>query len=559
MPPRKTRAARLGPRSSSMKDSIEVNPDPPATPSSSGLSSPAYSTASSTPASSTPSSSTPASNQTNSRAASSSLPFHFDVSGIYQIHGDGAVGSREWDEYLPSLGYADAIFGALRGTVSERYSTIKASTARREQYRQLREIQTRALLAVARDNHRDNCSACDSDSDKISKSCPRKNDATLVKHGLTEFNNYFEYYRPEITSKHDVEAPFSRARISDNVEVKAIIRLNHLCPYMGYQPGEYLLLLTRISEVTDKQRAISLRVEAPILFKPEEDLERFDDICPAILQIVVAFLGFKPGATDFVPSTLRAFFEPSKKPHEQWESLVEAWDFKFQKVSCLPEFIRFSVTGARTKLSEAAWLIRRLRGETKLMEDFPKRELLFQMQENLLCRMTETTFDELADQHLKQLGSEALGCLEDGDDDQVLVYYADAWSKDYKNIHSFYKTNSGFPAPAPFDAQRLETFRLAALRIIGNEKDAKAILSQVSRLLAEQGLFLDEDNDDTKATTADDETSQSPPTSGPGQSSEPEIPRKKRGRPKKKEGDPKAPYTKRQKTTPANSQSPTAP
>ena len=85
--------------------------------------------------------------------------------------------------------------------------------------------------------------------------------------------------------------------------------------------------------------------------------------------------------------------------------------------------------------------------------------------------------------------------------------------------------NTGYPQPAPLDDERLENSRLAALRIINDELPAKAVLLH--------------EGDEIDATTVKVETP--PPTL-----SQPAEP-KKRGRPRKKEGDPKGPYTKRVK------------
>ncbi|KAK8044467.1 hypothetical protein PG993_004491 [Apiospora rasikravindrae] len=572
-PRRQPRPARMTPSSPPTGDSIDMNTGSrsPSTPSSISFHNPAYSTAPSTPTATSTALTPTTSRRMNSRAEPSSRSPLFRAGDLYQIQSDEAVVQcRTWDEYLPSLGWGDCIFGSLRGTTAERYSTPTANTARRDRNRELREIQTHYLVNHARAVH-SKCDTCG--PDKISKTCPRKGDATMVQHGCNEFDYYFQLYRLEAPSKAAVQADWSRARIQGNIELKVVKRLNEMYPYMSYQPGEYLLQLVSMSEATDEQRAIGTRVEVQnegygmdfedhilvpdgtVPFKLEEDLERFNDICPNILRMVVAILGFKPGATDLVPKTLRALFEPSELPHRQWDDLVAAWDLKFQKVSHIPKAIQSSVAGARDKFSEAAWLIRRLQGEQEL-EGYLERELLFETLEKLLCRVTKMEFDELVDQHLKRLGTEAWSCLENGDDDKVLVYAAGSFPKDFKDIHSYYTTNSGFPQPAPFDVERRETFRLAALRIIDDEETTKAVLSLCRRDLAEQGRFLDEDHGDSNTTApAEDEDPQ------PSTTEQPEIAPKKRGRPPKKEGDPKGPYRKRKKTEdPANNsqQPPTA-
>ncbi|KAK8115803.1 hypothetical protein PG984_012305 [Apiospora sp. TS-2023a] len=428
-----------------------------------------------TPPSSPPPSSAPTPTLAKGSQGSSRV-VKVNPSNIYQV--DDNEGVHEWVEYIASLHYrGDSLFGALRGTVSDRYSTIKANTARRDRRRYLEEEQIRVLLVVADEKHQEACDACD--SDKISPDCLLKRDVKLVKHGLGEIMRYREFYRPDELSKH----------------------------------------------------------------------------------IAVAILGFKPRATDFVPRTLRVLFEASSAPVEGWDDLVTSWDLKFQQVRGLPKFIQHSVAEARTKLSEAAWLIRRFRGEEDGLTNFSwKRDPQLKTMEQLLCRMTQMAFDDLADQYLKQLGVEALECLKDGDNDKVLVYSSGSWpKKDFKDIHSYYKTNSGFPRPAPLDLGRLETFQRAALCIIDNEEAAQDIRSQVTRILFEEKFLQkgDDKDDDTRATTpaAADEELLPPPASEPGPSSQPEAPKKKRGRPPKKQGDPKAPYRKKQKPDrPANSQ-----
>lgn len=126
-----------------------------------------------------------------------------------------------------------------------------------------------------------------------------------------------------------------------------------------------------------------------------------------------------------------------------------------------------------------------------------------------------------------------------------------------QDIHSFYRTNSGFPRPAPLEPERLEAFRRAALRIIDSQDEANHIRSEVTRLLFELKFLHpgDDGNDDTRATTvAADEEPLPPPASEPGPSAQSETPRKKRGRPPKNPGDPKAPYRKKQKLDQASSQ-----
>ncbi|KAK6846290.1 hypothetical protein PG987_001478 [Apiospora arundinis] len=49
--------------------------------------------------------------------------------------------------------------------------------------------------------------------------------------------------------------------------------------------------------------------------------------------------------------------------------------------------------------------------------------------------MTETTFEKLADQHLKQLSQEALDCIYDGETDRVLVYVDGAFDKETYRGH----------------------------------------------------------------------------------------------------------------------------
>lgn len=201
-------------------------------------------------------------------------------------------------------------------------------------------------------------------------------------------------------------------------------------------------------------------------YKPEEDLERFDTIALDVLRIIVAILGFKPGATDFVPKTLRVPFEATSAPVEGWEELVEAWDNKFEKVSGLPKFIHHSVVEARTKLSEAAWLIRRLRGHDGLTDYSSDRDAQFDTMEQLLCRVAGTSFDELADQHLKQLGAEALEYLNDGDNDKVLVYSSGSWPKDFKvSYYLLTFFHGSFPVYSSFLSSLFLFFRFFFLRM----------------------------------------------------------------------------------------------
>ncbi|KAK7921445.1 hypothetical protein PG985_009467 [Apiospora marii] len=73
----------------------------------------------------------------------------------------------------------------------------------------------------------------------------------------------------------------------------------HIFPYDTIPPASYEL-------------CVAIRRLVPV--KPEEDLERLNNISPAVLQTVIAVLGFKPGGTDFVPRTLRTLFEATNAP-----------------------------------------------------------------------------------------------------------------------------------------------------------------------------------------------------------------------------------------------------
>ncbi|KAK8022880.1 hypothetical protein PG991_006761 [Apiospora marii] len=528
------------------EDSIVANTDPRSSPATSSSSYKPSPDPSDPPSSATlPSSEPPPTPAKVSKASkSSSHPF---TSTIYQVNGNEAV--REWDEYISSLRPRESLFGALRGTVSERYSEIQANTARQERLRWLEEEQIRVLLEIASQKHQETCDACDDPGKMISQDCLRKTDAKLVRNGLGEILRHREYFRIDPPSKGALEVGFIRARFRGDVEVKSIINLNYLYPYMSYQPGEYLLQLMDYEEATYRQQTIGVRME------PYTEIDSMFSLHDDIL-IVIAILGFKPAATDLVPRTLRVLFEASSAPAETWVDLVAAWDTKFGKVSGLPKYIQHSVAEAHTKLSEAAWLILRLRGPDGLDDYSAERDSRFDAMEQLICSMTGSSFEELADQHLKQLGAEAVECLKDGKNEEVLVYSSGSWPKHYKDIHSFYRTNSGFPQPAPLDLDRLDTFRLAALRIIDNEEQVEAIRSDVTRQLFELNFLHEGDDgkvDDIPATTtaAVEEEPQLPPPSVA------ETPRKKRGRPPKKQGDPKAPYNrKKQKLDPASSSQP---
>ncbi|KAK7991496.1 hypothetical protein PG988_000290 [Apiospora saccharicola] len=436
MAPRAQRAPRKSPKVSLAADSIVASPEPQSSPSTASSSynptpSPSAPSSSATlPSSPPPSSAPPPTLAKGSQGSSRAVKVN--PSNIYQV--DDYDGVHEWAEYIASLHYkGDSLFGALRGTVSERYSTIKANTARRERRRYLEEEQIRVLLVVADAIHQDACDACD--SDKISPECLRKRDVKLVKDGQREFRRHREFFRPDDLSKHVLEVGFSQARFQGDVEVKSILNLNYLYPYMNYEPGEYLMQLMPFDEATDRQQAIGVRMQP---HSSSDSYSMFLGMNDDIL-IAVAILGFKPRATDFVPRTLHALFDASSAPVEGWDDLVTAWDIKFQLVSDLPKFIQFSVAEARTKLSEAAWLIRRLREPDGTTDYSWKREAQLSTMEQLLCRMTQMKFDDLADQYLKRLGAEALECLKDGDKDKVLVYSSGSWPKDtFKGTCHYY-------------------------------------------------------------------------------------------------------------------------
>ncbi|KAK7975453.1 hypothetical protein PG989_013916 [Apiospora arundinis] len=397
----------------------------------------------------TPSASPPTPRMAAISAGRPSLPFPFNTSDVYQVPASFSEtrGNADWNKYLLSLGFGcEEIFGALRGTALHRYSTVKDKTEIQEREKALLDAQTEALVYAARTHHKKACNIC-GDPVRILPDCPRKEDAKNVKFAYNEFKNWHELFRPHIPRKGELETHSVNVRIQEDVTVKAVSNLLYDQPYMRYEPGDYLLQLVGRNEATEKQRALGFFMEPSenpymhlwddiivadgiVPFKPHQDLERLDEVCPTILKIAIAILGFKPGATSFVPDALRTVLENSELSHQQWEKLVEMWDFKFKQVSQIPEFIRYSVAEARTKLSEAAWIIRRLRGEKTLMEALPQRDIQLESMEKLLCRMTETTFEKLADQHLKQLSQEALDCIYDGETDRVLVYVDGAFDKE---------------------------------------------------------------------------------------------------------------------------------
>lgn len=253
-------SARKGPKMSlaEPEDSILANPDPQSSPSTSSSSYNPSPSPSDPPSSATLSPSAPPPAPAKDSKASSS-PSRSYTSTVYQVNGNETV--REWADYISSLSCGDSLFGSLRGTVSERYSTIQANTARRERRRWLEEEQIRVLLVIASQKHQKTCDACD-DSGKISPDCLRKNDAKLLKHGLGEILRHRECYQPpDDPSKQALEVGFSRARFQGDVEVKSIMNLNYLYPYMSYQPGEYLLQLMAFDEATDQQKAIGIRMQ----------------------------------------------------------------------------------------------------------------------------------------------------------------------------------------------------------------------------------------------------------------------------------------------------------
>ncbi|KAK8009313.1 hypothetical protein PG991_011864 [Apiospora marii] len=86
----------------------------------------------------------------------------------------------------------------------------------------------------------------------------------------------------------------------------------HIFPSDAIPPASYELCVAirRLGETTKARRhSRPIFPHRIVPVKPEEDLERLNDISPAVLQIVITILGFKPGGTDFVPRTLRTLFE----------------------------------------------------------------------------------------------------------------------------------------------------------------------------------------------------------------------------------------------------------
>ncbi|KAK8097783.1 uncharacterized protein PG998_013269 [Apiospora kogelbergensis] len=473
--------------------------------------------------------------------SSRSLPLNlpFDISDIYPCCGE-SLEAADWEEYLSSAGFdCRNAFGALRNTVEERYRTIHDNYTRQQRLKYLKYVYTDQLVNQARNKHQEICKTC-KDSDQISPQCALKDDAKQVKFGHNEINAHTNFYRPIPPSRDALYIDFRRMRLRpDMEEVGVVTNLLDMYPYMSYSPGEYLLRLTKEGVVCS---------DGIVPFKPEEDLERLDQLCPGILKMAVAILGFKPGTAEFVPSTMRALLEAPELSYGQWAKLVEALDFKF-KDSPLPECIRFSVAGAHTMLGEAACIIERLmQNEWKLVAEKPKKGLQMEAMEKLLPKMTGLTMDELKERHLAELCNEAMDCLNNGEEEKVLAYTDGSWpKKTFKDIHHFYRVNTGFPPPAPFDQERLEGFRVAALRILRDDEFAKGILSHISQYLIDHGKLRKDDPIDAALTVVEGLSpapSQPEASSRPAASLRPAAP-KKRGRPLKKEGDPKGPYTKK--------------
>ncbi|KAK8097696.1 uncharacterized protein PG998_013182 [Apiospora kogelbergensis] len=88
-----------------------------------------------------------------------------------------------------------------------------------------------------------------------------------------ELNVIPNYLRPDVTSKEAAHVGFPRVRVREDMEVEAVPALNSILrhPYMSYEAGEYLLRVTGEAVVPD----------GIVPFKPEEDLERLDQLCPA--------------------------------------------------------------------------------------------------------------------------------------------------------------------------------------------------------------------------------------------------------------------------------------
>ncbi|KAK8121294.1 hypothetical protein PG999_005414 [Apiospora kogelbergensis] len=105
-----------------------------------------------------------------------------------------------------------------------------------------------------------------------------------------ELNVIPNYLRPDVTSKEAAHSqPLTAYVRQEPLRFHGVLRIRRIRhPYMSYEAGKYLLRVTDEAVVPDGM----------VPFKPEEDLERLDQLSPGILKMAVAMLGFQPTDID---------------------------------------------------------------------------------------------------------------------------------------------------------------------------------------------------------------------------------------------------------------------
>lgn len=303
---------------------------------------------------------------------------------------DRPLAVRTWGEFKFKHGFEHA-FQPLRGTHATRYA--KAVKKREESLKETKDL----CWAVTRLSNEQ-------------REGPTE-DHQFVAEGLKEIERY-ENFRAVCPSKHDIEVPFTRVHVEgEEVIVKWIILDSE--PFMGYQPGDYLV---RVVEWEGKDYLVT---EGVVPYAPEEYIDRLvGDVVPAILSMVIAIVAFDPLDVNKMPqwctdlrnkSVLALTAHDMEKVHNMWES-------RFMDFQTLPSVLEFQCWESESKFCEAAWLSRELE---KLGVVYPWSEGF----EQLLQEATGEFVCNLAWRYTnKFLHLEALECIMNDEKDRVLAY-----------------------------------------------------------------------------------------------------------------------------------------
>ncbi|ORY62435.1 uncharacterized protein BCR38DRAFT_239682 [Pseudomassariella vexata] len=419
-----------------------------------------------------------------------------------------------WEEFKAKFDFG-LVFEQLQGHEKQRYAKLLLQADEKKRLVALEEDTVEALLSTAAktlDNHNGNpfsnskhtpCSPtrkapgfADLDTSPSQSMTPRARgrprkhppklmgDEKTVTMGVNEFKRYREYYRPEYKKKEDVQTAFVyKARVF-GTETKVFSTLLDDPMYMGYLPGEYILRYIGRDDIGDDENNVQqlhrrgvaitrsgqlvayVLGEGTVPFTKEQCYGRFEEVFPAIVNLIVAFLGFNPEDPEQMEPTLKSFWAKPKTELAKVDIsyLEEMWRDRFKNTG-RPNFMATQYLESRSKLWEAAWLLCELqRQKVELKPGWSDLEGFLKFMSGGVDMAKLATYYTGV-----WLRDEAIRCIQEGYPDEVLIYDPRKQAGKIKNSHEFYRGVLVFPQPAPFDTTRLKELREAAIRVVTHQ------------------------------------------------------------------------------------------